>query len=92
MEHREWPSLCNYGELPRDISPGVQGPEFRVLPVVIVIMQVSAFPSMRPSRYGREKRKCWSQLSTGAYGRKVVFLLSCLIGTIHHKMIVHMTF
>ena len=31
------------------------------------------------------KRKCWSQLSTGAYGRKAVFRLSREIGTIQEK-------
>ena len=30
---------------------------------------------------GRKKRKCWSQLSTGAYGRKAVFRPSRLNGT-----------
>ena len=26
-------------------------------------MRVSKFPPNRPSRYGREKRKCWSQIA-----------------------------
>ena len=33
-------------------------------------MRVSKLPPIRLSRYGREKRKCWSQLSIGAYGTK----------------------
>ena len=37
-------------------------------------MRVSKIPPIRPSRYGHEKRKCWSQFSAGPFGRKVFFL------------------
>ena len=53
-------------------------------------MLVSEFPLIRPSRYVREKRKCWSQLSTGAYGSKWVFWLYRLIGSSQQKMIILM--
>ena len=40
--------------------------------VVIRIMRVSKLPPIRPSRCGREKRKCWSQiaLASSDYVRK----------------------
>ena len=50
-------------------------------------MRVTKFQSIRPSRYVREKRQCWSQLSTGAYGRKAVFQPSHQGGPIQEKMI-----
>ena len=53
----------------------------------LFIMRVSRFPSIWPLRYGREIRKCWSQLSTGAYEGKAVFRPFCLVGPIQEKMI-----
>ena len=40
------------------------------LSVDIRIMRVSKLPSIRPSRYGREKRKCWSQIALAGMGGK----------------------
>ena len=40
--------------------------------ISILIMRVSAFPSIRPSRYGRKKRKCWSQIALAGMGEKGV--------------------
>ena len=50
-------------------------------------MRVSAFPSIWPSGYARKKRKCWCQLSTGAYGGKAIFRPSHVIGAMHQKLI-----
>ena len=36
-------------------------------------MRVLEFPSIRPSRYGREKRKCWSQIALAGMGGKQFF-------------------
>ena len=33
-------------------------------------MRVSKLPPIRPSRYGHEKRKCWSQIALAAMGEK----------------------
>ena len=49
-------------------------------------MRVWEVPSIRTSRYAHKKRKCWSQLSIGAYGRKDVFCLSYVLGISELKM------
>ena len=42
-----------------------------VLTLYIRRMRVSKFPSIRPSRYGRKIRKCWSQIALGPMAEKL---------------------
>ena len=43
-------------------------------------MRVSEFPSTQMLRYGRENRKCWSQIALASMGGKQVFFPSYVIG------------
>ena len=55
--------------------------------IAIWIMRVSNFLTIWPSRYTHEKRKCWSQLSTGACGGKAFFRPSHVKGAKHQILI-----
>ena len=51
-------------------------------------MRVSKFPSIRPSCYGREERKCWSQIALPPMAENRVFAPPPhLIGTSHRKIL-----
>ena len=47
----------------------------------------AGLPSIRPSRYGREKRQCWSQIALAPMGEKRIFRLFRVIGAMYQKII-----